>query len=213
MASALRQRIIDGEFAPGSRLHESELALQLSVSRNTLREAFRVLEEQGLVNHVPHRGVSVGAPTTPEVLDIYRARRVMECGALAQAHNRHPAVQTMRAAVDRGEESARDGDWRRAGTANMAFHEAIIALTDSERLTRIFSDIAAELRLAFLEVDDPEALHLPFVGRNRAILETFLDDGPRAAADALDTYLTHSERIVLGTFERLGRSCSDDGLR
>ncbi|MDR2999486.1 MAG: winged helix-turn-helix domain-containing protein, partial [Microbacterium sp.] len=55
LADALRQRIIDGEFAPGSRLSESALAERLDVSRNTLREAFRVLAEQGLIEHVPHQ--------------------------------------------------------------------------------------------------------------------------------------------------------------
>ena len=53
LTNALRRRIIDGEFAPGTRLSEISLAEQLGVSRNTLREAFRVLAEQGLIEHVP----------------------------------------------------------------------------------------------------------------------------------------------------------------
>ncbi|MEU6138246.1 GntR family transcriptional regulator [Nocardioides sp. NPDC047086] len=203
LTNALRRRIIDGEFAPGTRLSEISLAEKLGVSRNTLREAFRVLSEQGLVEHVPHRGVSVASPTVADVVDIYRARRYVETAALAAGSPLHPAVTAMREAVEQSETSLEARDWRTLGTANMAFHDAIVALADSPRLERLFRDIAAELRLAFLEIDNPEALHAPFVTRNRALLETFLEHGGPAAAAELQDYLVLSERTVLGAFTRL----------
>ena len=203
LADALRRRIIAGEFAPGTRLSETSLAELLGVSRNTLREAFRVLSQQGLVEHVPHRGVSVASPTLADVVDIYRARRYVEPAALAAASTLHPAVTVMRKAVEAGESSLEAGDWRAVGTENMAFHDGIVALADSPRLDRLFRDIAAELRLAFLEIDNPEALHAPFVTRNRALLETFLERGGPAAAADLQDYLVFSEQTVLGAFTRL----------
>ena len=205
LTNALRRRIIDGEFAPGTRLSEISLAERLGVSRNTLREAFRVLAEQGLIEHVPHRGVSVASPTVADVVDIYRARRYVEPAALAAGSPLHPAVTAMRAAVEQSETSLEARDWRTVGTANMAFHDAIVALADSPRLERLFRDIAAELRLAFLEIDNPEALHAPFVTRNRSLLETFLEQGGPAAAEELRDYLILSEQTVLGAFTRLRR--------
>ena len=205
LADNLRQRIIDGEFAPGSRLSESALAERLDVSRNTLREAFRVLAEQGLIEHVPHRGVSVAAPSMVDVVDIYRARRVIEGAALRDADPEHPAVELMRAAVKDAESHLGGTDWRLIGSANMAFHDAIVALADSPRLARTYQNVAAELRLAFLEIDDPRALHEPFVRRNRSVLDAFLSTGPEAAAEELEKYLTRSERTVLGAFARMGK--------
>lgn len=209
LADVLRQRIIDGDFAPGSRLSESTLAEQFDVSRNTLREAFRVLAEQGLVEHIPHRGVSVASPSIADVVDIYRARRVIECAALRQSEPEHPAVQRMRAAVDAAEASSAgtEGDddaWRGVGSANMAFHVALVDLADSPRLARTYRNVAAELRLAFLTIDDPRSLHEPFVRRNRAVLTAFLEHGPDAGADELERYLIQSERAVLGAFSRMG---------
>jgi DNA-binding GntR family transcriptional regulator len=205
LADVLRERIIDGDFAPGSRLSESALAEQLEVSRNTLREAFRVLAEQGLIEHVPHRGVSVAAPGIADVIDIYRARRVIECTALRQSEPEHPAVQLMRDSLADAEEHLPSEDWRRVGSANMAFHDAIVALADSPRLARTYRDVAAELRLVFLEIDDPRALHEPFVRKNRMVLKALLEDGPVAAADELERYLMASERTVLGAFTRMGK--------
>lgn len=204
LADALRQSIIDGDFAPGSRLSETALAERLDVSRNTLREAFRVLAEQGLVEHIPNRGVSVAAPTIADVIDIYRARRIIECTALRQCEPEHPAVQQMRAALAEAERHLPTEEWRLVGSANMAFHNAIVALADSPRLARTYRNLAAELRLVFLEIDDPRALHEPFVRKNRIVLAALLDEGPNAAADALERYLVQSERLVLGAFARMG---------
>lgn len=206
LADSLREQIIAGGFAPGARLSEAALAAQLSVSRNTLREAFRVLAQHGLVEHVPNRGVSVASPTTADVVDIYRARRLIECGVLRTASPLHPSVAGMRSALERGEAAVEAGDWAAVGTANMAFHRALIALSDSPRLERSHGQLAAELRLAFLAIDDPESLHRPFVARNRTVLDALTGEGPEAAADALERYLVDSERLVLGAYSRMGRS-------
>lgn len=206
LADALREQIIAGGFEPGARLSEAALATQMGVSRNTLREAFRVLAQHGLVEHVPNRGVSVASPGTADVIDIYRARRLIECGVLRAASPLHPSVASMRLAVERGESAVEAGDWATVGTANMAFHRALIALSDSPRLERSHGQLAAELRLAFLAIDDPESLHRPFVARNRIVLEALTAEGPEAAAAALERYLVDSERLVLGAYSRMGRT-------
>ncbi len=193
-----------GELRPGQRLSEAALAQSFNVSRNTLREAFRVLAEQGLLEHVPHRGVSVTSPRVADVLDIYRVRRHVETGVLARADVSHPAVERMRAAVAAADVAVAEGDWVAVGTANMAFHEALVSLADSPRLLRLYRQLAAELRLAFLLIGDPQTLHGRFVARNRSVLDTFAADGGAAAARELEEYLTESERTVLGAFSRLG---------
>lgn len=205
LADTLREQIIQGAFAPGERLSEASLADRLDVSRNTLREAFRVLAQHGLVEHVPHRGVSVASPTTADVIDIYRARRLIEGGVLREASALHPGVAVMRAALERAEDALGRAEWTVVGSANMAFHAALVSLADSPRLTRAHDQLAAELRLAFLAIDDPESLHRPFVAKNRTVLEALTDEGPARAAEELERYLVDSERRVLGAYSRMGR--------
>lgn len=204
VADLLSAAIAAGEFRPGQRLSEAALAQRFSVSRNTLREAFRVLAEQGLLEHVPHRGVSVTAPGVADVLDIYRVRRHLEAGVLAKADPRHPATVRVRAAVEAAESAVAVQDWAGVGTANMAFHEGLVSLSDSPRLVRTYRQLGAELRLAFLVIGDPQTLHGSFVERNRSVLETFVTAGGPAAARELEDYLTESERTVLGAYARLG---------
>ena len=73
-------------------------------------------------------------------------------------------------------------------------------------LFRSYRDVAAELRLVFLEIDDPRALHEPFVRKNRVVLNALLEQGPEQAADELERYLMASERTVLGAFTRMGKA-------
>lgn len=202
LAEQLRDRIIAGELLPGQRLSENALATELAVSRNTLREAFRLLTKDGLLRHEPNRGVFVITPDHAAVIDIYRVRRLVECRALAGAEPRHPAIARMRAAVERAEAGHEAGDWLAVGSANMAFHAAIVDLADSARLAAFYAQVAAELRLAFGLLDTPEALHAPFIDGNRAILEALEAGRPADAADLLDAYLGRAERIILGALSR-----------
>ena len=84
-----------------------------------------------------------------------------------------------------------------------ALDRRIVDLADSPRLARTYRNVAAELRLAFLKIDDPRALHEPFVRKNRAVLDTFLTRGAEAGAAELERYLVQSERVVLGAFARM----------
>lgn len=205
LADTLRAQIIQGAFAPGERLSEASLSARLDVSRNTLREAFRVLAQHGLIEHVPHRGVSVASPATADVIDIYRARRLIEGAVLRDASALHPGVASMGAAVERAEDALAQAAWPAVGSANMAFHAALVSLADSPRLTRAHDQLAAELRLVFLAIDDPESLHRPFVAKNRTVLEALTGEGPDRAAEELERYLVDSERRVLGAYSRMGR--------
>jgi len=202
MAEQVRRKITQGEFAPGQRLSEQALSESLGISRNTLREVFRMLTKDGLVKHTPNRGVFVAIPSIASIIDIYRVRRLIECQALARAYPRHPAKKKMREAVETALRCRAGDDWVGAGTANMAFHMAIVELADSERLNLMFAQVLAELRLAFGLLRDAEFLHAPYVDMNVKILELAEAGNFSDAAAALSEYLVHSERIVLAVYAR-----------
>lgn len=202
IAETIRLKIIIGELAPGTRLSEASLSEQLDISRNTLREVFRMLTQEGLLRYEPNRGVYVAVPDMAAILDIYRIRRLIECDALAHAYPLHPAVVKMEAAVEEAREYRQSCDWRRVGTANMKFHTAIVELADSERLIRLYRNISAELRLAFGHLNDPEMLYAPYIEKNAHILALLNEGQNEKAARTLAEYLELSERTVLAAWAR-----------
>jgi DNA-binding GntR family transcriptional regulator len=202
LAEEIRDRLIAGELKPGQRLSEAALSAGLDVSRNSLREAFRLLTKDGLLRHEPNRGVFVATPSMASIIDIYRVRRIIECQAVARAYPNHPAVSRMRAAVEHAR-TARDArQWGIVGSQNMVFHAAIVDLADSQRLNAFYAQIAAELRLSFGLLDNPELLHAPYVELNASILDKLETGMTAEASTMLEAYLTQSERTVLAAFSR-----------
>ncbi|UFH49697.1 GntR family transcriptional regulator [Pseudomonas sp. KNUC1026] len=201
----IRRMLEEGELVPGQRLSEAALAQSLDISRNTLREAFRVLTQEGLLKHEPNRGVTVAVPDMASIIDIYRLRRFIECQALAKSYPQHPGAAKMRAAVDAAQQAREQQDWVAVGTANMAFHTAIVELADSPRLLAFYAQISAELRLAFGLLKNAEFLHAPYVDMNAAIARSLEQGRAAEATRLLESYLVQSERTVLAAYERLKR--------
>ena len=209
VADILRRRITEGELRPGSRLSEDELARPLGVSRNTLREAFRLLTHDGLLVHRLHRGVFVTELDADELWDLYRLRRLLECGVVRSlSWLDHTQRDRLRAEVTAAEEAAARGDWAAVATANMHFHQVLVGLAGSPRIDRVSAQLLAELRLVFHVVADPQRLYEPYVVRNRRLLE-LLETGAYAdAADHLDRYLRDSEEQLLAAYRNRARTGS-----
>ncbi|MGG6894309.1 GntR family transcriptional regulator [Rhizobium sp. BR 315] len=201
-AARIRERVISGTLSPGSHLSEAALCEELQVSRNTLREVFRLLTKEGVLRHEANRGVFVTTPSMSTIMDIFHIRRLIECSALAGAHHRHPSVSKMRAAVDAAVRYRDLGEWLNVGSADIAFHTAIVELADSPRLSAFYAQISLELRLVFGLIRDPEYLHAPYVGQNATILSHLEEGATASAAEALEKYLYQAERFILAAYSR-----------
>src|SRR5258706_3358086 len=86
VANVLRVRILAGELRPGTTLLEIPFSTQLGVSRNTMREAMRILILEGLLKRKIHHGVTVAELSLADVEEIYRLRRVLEIQAVRLAN-------------------------------------------------------------------------------------------------------------------------------
>ncbi|MFF7358258.1 MULTISPECIES: GntR family transcriptional regulator [Streptomyces] len=197
VSDILRSRIADGFFPPGTRLSEDGIGGALGVSRNTLREAFRLLTHERLLVHELNRGVFVRVLTVEDVEDIYRTRALVECAVVRGLGEAPYRLDGVAAAVAEGEAASAGTDWKALGTANIHFHRELVALAGSERTDELMRSVFAELRLAFHVVDDPRRLHEPYLVRNRQILQALQDGDKGEAERLLETYLTDSlERVV-----------------
>ncbi|MQY39188.1 hypothetical protein SRB17_72100 [Streptomyces sp. RB17] len=205
VSDILRSRIADGYFPPGTRLSEDAIGGALGVSRNTLREAFRLLTHERLLVHELNRGVFVRVLTVEDVEDIFRARSLVECAVVRGLGEPPYRLEAVAAAVAEGERATAENDWNALGTANIHFHRELVALAGSERTDELMRSVFAELRLAFHVVDDPRRLHEPYLARNRRILQALQAGDKREAERLLETYLADSlERMVEVYRRRVG---------
>ncbi|GGM13450.1 GntR family transcriptional regulator [Streptomyces fumigatiscleroticus] len=202
VSDILRSRIAEGYFPPGTRLSEDSIGGALGVSRNTLRESFRLLTHERLLVHELNRGVFVRVLTVEDVEDIYRTRALVECAVVRGLGEPPYGLDAVAAAVEEGRTAAREGDWKGVGTANIHFHRELVALAGSERTDELMRSVFAELRLAFHVVDDPRALHEPYIARNAEVLAALRDGDRDAAERLLAGYLHDSLERVLKVYRR-----------
>jgi DNA-binding GntR family transcriptional regulator len=203
VADVLRTHITEGLLEPGTRLSEEDIGAALGVSRNTLREAFRLLTHERLLVHEFNRGVFVRSLSVDDVRDLYSFRRIVECGAIAaQSRLRRDGggaapgsalLLALLEAVEEGEVAAADGRWADVGTANMQFHRAVAALAESPRINESMRHVLAELRLVFHVMAAPQTFHEPYLADNRRILELLEAGDLDAAERELATYLDTAE--------------------
>ena len=145
----LERLILSGELAPGAKLTETQLATRLGVSRGPLREAFRMLEEAGLVRTEKNRGVFVRDIAIGEALEIFDLRAAMdELVGRRLALSITPAqLKEMRAMVETMERAVKADDTRGYHLLNLRFHDRLVEMAGNSKLCAIYSKLIKELSL------------------------------------------------------------------
>jgi DNA-binding GntR family transcriptional regulator len=123
----LRRLILDGTFEPGSHLTEQAISERLHVSRLPVREAFRRLESEGLLEALPRRGVRVVLPDADELQTVHEMRVALELIAVRRTtERRDPEVfADLRSSLDAGTTAVRGDRPQVLGTLNEDFHELL----------------------------------------------------------------------------------------
>jgi DNA-binding GntR family transcriptional regulator len=202
-AEVLRDNIFEGRLAPGTPLPENAVAAQLQLSRNTVREAFRLLMSERLLTYEAHKGVSVRELTPDDVREIYRLRKIMELSALDALKAKEEEVRfdpaALEARLEAAEEAAERSAWRDVGTENLRFHAEIVAIHGSKRFDEFFRGLMTEMRLGYLAADQAghEAFHGPYVVLNREIYGYMTQGHWQEAHQALKSYLRDAREAVV----------------
>ena len=147
--SELERMILSGELPPGEKLTEVALAARLGVSRGPLREAFRMLEEAGLVRTEKNRGVFVRSLPVEEAIDIFDLRATMEefVGRRLAESITPAALKEVRALVEQMEQAAKAKDAHSYHLLNLRFHDRAVELAGNAKLTAIYRKLIKELSL------------------------------------------------------------------
>ena len=150
--SALRTAITSGELEPGKHLVETELSDMLQISRGTLREALRQLEQEGLLSAGPRGRLSVRHLDAKEIRDIYSVRAALESLAartLCELPDRQHVIGSLRAAIQ-AMESATQGTLEERVESDLDFHRTMCRLTGNETLLHSWESLEGSIRMSIM---------------------------------------------------------------
>jgi DNA-binding GntR family transcriptional regulator len=196
LAARVRERILAGAYAPGAPLREGELGERYGVSRHVIREVLRTLAADGLIDYTSFKGARVPAFTEVDARDIYRARRMVECGSEAMSPLPDPALIEC---IHRNfAEAVRARDWPRAFELDVAFHSAIVAAAGSARTAAWHKSLLRDLRLAHLAAPTfNERVFADSVAQHAEITAAIAAGDASGARAAMKRHLDDAERALL----------------
>lgn len=156
VAEVLREKLLQGEFAPDSKLQEVALAEDMQVSRTPIREALRALAKDGLLDYAPNRGYTVRRFLLDDIIKAFRVRAVLEglgCRFLAEAGISEALTEKLAACIAQGDRLLEqnpmaNGDFSEWREMNRQFHLAILLETENDLLIR-FAGVSRNIPIVF----------------------------------------------------------------
>ena len=145
----LREEILSGVLAPGERLVEEHLTRRFGISRAPLREALRLLGQQGLVEHLPRRGARVARLSRTDVDELFSLRDVLERFVVETALpvKDKTDLRELEATLESMASAAESGAGFQEARAHCRFHVALAALAGHRQLLLVYEPIVMKLQL------------------------------------------------------------------
>lgn len=197
--SALRKAITTGQIRPGTHLVETELSDALQISRGTLREAMRQLQQEGLISAGARGRLSVRHLDTKEIRDIFGVRAALEALAaseLASRPDRADVVAELRGAVEDMERWAASNLEDRI-EADLRFHRTLCRLSGNETLMHSWSSLEGSIRMSIMYAGVERALKNMDAKRHLEIVDAIESGDGIAAADAVRAHMAGAASVLV----------------
>ncbi len=202
-ADRIREQILDGGFRQGDHLVETKIAQELDISRGPVREAFKLLRAEGLLQEEPRRGSFVVRLSPQDVRGIYGLRAAIEGRAakmVAQLHD-VTVIERLEALVGQIDRAVADGEAADVFAADLAFHTALVGSAGNPSLVEVFTRYVPTLRgllrmdeHVYRRLDDIAKEHRPLMAAIRGA------DAARAAAVA-EQHCDHAGELISAYLE------------
>ena len=189
---AIRQAIVQLKLRPGNLLSEADVARQLGVSRQPVREAFIKLAEVGLVEVKPQRGTFVMLISIRQVQNVRFIREAIEVAAVRKAalEASSKRVDEFRRLIDAQREAERRSDHMEFLRLDEAFHQALAHSVGTDYAWRVLENLKAQMdRVRHLSMPDATPIDV-LVGQHAAIIDAVARHAPDEAEAAMRTHLS-----------------------
>lgn len=201
----LRDGILSGRLPVGTRLLEVKISKALGVSRGTVREAFRHLQEEGLLTSESRGSVYVRVLSPKEVREIYAVRAALEGLAaqyVASRRDRESAVEVLRVGLQ-GFEATPTPSFSELLKVDLDFHQLLCTLSENATLLDMWQRLSGLIRAALISAGPHLVMPLQTVAHHTEMVDAIArGDGP-AARLAIETYLEESASVLVSAMEEI----------
>jgi DNA-binding GntR family transcriptional regulator len=200
VVGAIRRAIFDGELELGQRLVETELAEQLGVSRGPIREALRLLANEGLVIINVHRGTFVAKPTPSDVEEIYTLREALETLALRRVTESatDEEIQSLEEKAENFRAATRQKKVNLLVGLNMELHGQLFQLARHNRLSLIWSTLESQLQLCnLIEIERTQQELSRAIEQHDKIIKAIKNRDAEAACRVMSEHIRNGLQTVL----------------
>jgi DNA-binding GntR family transcriptional regulator len=200
----LRNALTAGEIQPGTHLVETELSAALSISRGTLREALRQLEQEGLVEPSERGRLRVRTLSAHEIEGMFEVRSALEglaAATLCRRANRKAAVRELQTALDALAKAADTGSVNDMVEIDLAFHRTLCTLTGNSALVRSWEGLAGSIRMSIMFAGADAATSNMSVARHQVLIDAVAAGDPEQARSEVEKHMHSAAVNLMNQFE------------
>lgn len=202
----LRGAILKGELKPGERLMELQLASKLGVSRTPIREAIRMLEQEGLAVTVPRKGAEVAKMTEKDMEDVLQIRCSLEdlavrlsCDNITSAE-----MQELKSAMEEFEERTKADDVTELARADVNFHEILYRSSNNPKLILLLNNLREQMYRYRVEYLKDTSIYPQLVREHRQMYDALLQKNKEKAAQYVELHLHNQAEGVKEIIRKQG---------
>lgn len=178
VAGMIRKMIFNGTLNPGERINQAQLAEKLEISRGPIREALRLLQNEGLIKHETNKGTFVTTLSRQDQYEIYTLRALLEGEAAhLAAKNLTPSdYEKLEELIDRFREFTLEEDLENLAKIDLEFHKKIVSKSGNVRLINMHQQLDTQVGAMFLTVANLVPVRINQLVNNHIILLEALKD-------------------------------------
>lgn len=194
----LREAILKGELKPGERLMELQLASRLGVSRTPIREAIRMLEQEGLAVTIPRKGAEVAKMTEKDMEDVLQIRKALDelAASLACEKMKEEQLQALKEAMEHFEQSTHTGDIKMLAQADVEFHDAIYVAADNPKLMNLLNNLREQMYRYRVEYLKDASVYQDLMKEHQAIYKGFKERNVQQVVDVMGCHVMNQKNVV-----------------
>ena len=196
--NTLREAILRGDLQPGERLMELQLADKLGVSRTPIREAIRMLEQEGLAVTVPRKGAEVAKMTLKGMEDVLEIREALDELAvqLACVRIKEEQLQELKKRKQDFEVSLKSGDVKQIAEADVHFHDVIYEATCNPKLIILLNNLREQIYRYRVEYIKKAENHPILIKEHEAIYQALVNRSQKDAKISIHKHVANQATAV-----------------